>query len=50
MMPGTTLGVYEIQALFGAGGVEGVYRANDIRLQSIVAIKMSRKLRDEDYQ
>ena len=37
---GTRLGPYEVQALLGAGGMGEVYRARDIRLNRIVAIKV----------
>jgi Tol biopolymer transport system component len=37
--PGTRIGLYEIVALIGAGGMGEVYRANDTRLQRQVAIK-----------
>src|SRR3984957_19639084 len=37
---GTKLGPYDIQSLLGAGGMGEVYRANDSRLDRIVAIKV----------
>jgi Tol biopolymer transport system component len=37
--PGTRVGLYEIVALIGAGGMGEVYRANDTRLNRQVAIK-----------
>jgi eukaryotic-like serine/threonine-protein kinase len=38
--PGTRLGVYEVTALIGAGGMGEVYRARDERLERTVAIKV----------
>ena len=40
LAPGTKLGPYEIQSPLGAGGMGEVYRANDTRLDRIVAIKI----------
>lgn len=37
---GTKLGPYEIQSQLGAGGMGEVYRARDIRLDRIVAVKI----------
>jgi serine/threonine protein kinase len=37
---GTRLGVYEVVAQIGAGGMGEVYRARDTRLNRIVAIKV----------
>ena len=37
--PGTRVGLYEIVAFIGAGGMGEVYRANDTRLNRQVAIK-----------
>ena len=39
LLPGTRVGLYEIVALIGAGGMGEVYRANDTRLNRQVAIK-----------
>ncbi len=40
LAPGAHLGVYEIVALVGAGGMGEVYRARDTRLDRTVAIKV----------
>ncbi len=39
---GVRLGPYEILALIGAGGMGEVYRARDVRLDRLVAIKLSK--------
>jgi eukaryotic-like serine/threonine-protein kinase len=40
LMPGTRLGVFQIDALIGVGGMGEVYRATDTRLGRAVAIKV----------
>ena len=40
LQPGTRLGLYEIAASIGAGGMGEVYRARDLRLHRDVAIKV----------
>ena len=40
LTPGEHLGVYEIQSSIGAGGMGQVYRARDLRLNRIVALKV----------
>lgn len=40
LAPGARIGPYEVQSAIGAGGMGQVYRARDIRLDRIVAIKV----------
>src|SRR5262245_24684932 len=40
LLPGTTLGPYEIISLAGSGGMGEVYKAKDSRLNRVVAIKV----------
>src|SRR5688572_26610178 len=39
LSPGTRVGVYEVMALLGAGGMGEVYRARDTRLERMLALK-----------
>lgn len=47
---GSKLGPYEILALIGAGGMGEVYRAEDLRLDRIVAIKVSKEHFSERFE
>ena len=40
LIKGTNLGVYEILSLWGAGGLDEVYRARDTRLDREAALKV----------
>src|SRR4249919_3527724 len=40
LTPGSKLGPFEIVSSLGAGGMGGVYRARDTRLDRVVAIKI----------
>ena len=40
LTPGRRIGIYEIIAIIGAGGMGEVYRATDTRLKRQVAIKI----------
>ena len=40
LAPGARLGVYEVVALIGAGGMGEVYRARDTKLNRDVALKV----------
>ncbi len=39
LSPGTTLGVYEVLALIGEGGMGQVYQATDTKLNRQVALR-----------
>ena len=49
LTPGTRLGVYEITAQIGAGGMGEVYRATDTKLKRQVAIKILPRSFAADY-
>src|ERR1700730_16519203 len=50
ILPGRRLGPYEILSALGAGGMGEVYKARDIRLDRIVAIKVLREALSVDPQ
>ena len=50
LTPGTRLGVYEVTAQIGAGGMGEVYRARDPRLGRDVAIKVSAERFGERFE
>ena len=46
LQPGSKLGVYEVTAKIGAGGMGEVYRAHDTTLDRDVAIKVAKQITD----
>jgi serine/threonine protein kinase/Tol biopolymer transport system component len=50
LAPGSRLGVYEVTALLGRGGMGAVYRAHDQRLDRDVAIKVLPESLDADSE
>src|SRR3979490_106406 len=50
LSPGDKLGPYEIIAPIGAGGMGEVYKANDTRLDRVVAIKVSKTEFSERFE
>src|SRR5689334_1493097 len=49
LAPGVRLGPYEIVGLVGAGGLGEVYRARDVRLNRIVALKLLHTDRQQTF-
>ena len=50
MTPGTKLGPYEVVARIGAGGMGEVWKARDMRLDRVVALKTSKEQFSERFE